>query len=76
MCGDTKIRCKCNFDVGEVGPAIDTLRGIMVVSSHEKVDFSCGVSGKLVTVMCNVVTLREVCDVIACCDVERLLKRV
>ena len=76
MCGDTEIRCKCNLDVGEMGPAIDTLRGIMVVSSNEKVDFSCGIGGKLVTVMCDVVTLREVCDVIAGCDVERLLKRV
>ena len=76
MCGDTEIRCKCNLDVGEVGPAIDTLRGIMVVSSNEKVDLSCGVSGKLVTVMSNVVTLREVCDVIAGCNMKRLLKRV
>ncbi len=76
MCGDAEIRCKCNLDVGEMGPAIDTLRGIMVVSSNEKVDLSCGVSGKLVTVMSNVVTLREVCDVIAGCNMERLLKRV
>ena len=76
MCGNTKIRCKFDIDVREMGPAIDALRGIMVVSSNEKVDLSCGVSGKLVTVMSNVVTLREVCDVIAGCNMKRLLKRV
>ena len=76
MCGDAEIRCRCNLDVGEMGPAVDTLRGIMVVSSDDKVDFCCGVGGELMTVMRDVVTLRDVCDMIAGRDVERLLKRV
>ena len=76
MCGDAEIRCKGNLDVGEVGPAVDTLRGIMVVSSNNEMDLSCGVGGKLMTVVRNIITLRDVCDMIAGCDVECLLKRV
>ena len=76
MCGNTKIRSIGDFDVGEMRPAIDALRGIVIVSGNEEVDFSCGVSGELVAVMCNVVTLRKMCDVIAGCYVERLLKCV
>ena len=76
MCGDAEIRCKCNLDVRKMGPAVDSLRGVMVVSSYDKVDFRCGVGGELMTVMRDVVTLRDVCDMIAGRDVERLLKCV
>ena len=80
MCGDTKPRGKSDFDVGEMGPTIDALRGVVIVSGYEEVDFCCGVGGELVAVMCNVVALREVCDahwfMVASCCVERLLKCV
>ena len=76
MCGDAKPRGKIDFDVGEMRPTIDALRGVVIVSGYEEVDLCCRVGGELVAVMCNVVALREMCDVVASCYVERLLKCV
>ena len=76
MCGDAKLRGKIDFNVGEMRPTIDALRGVVIVSGYEEVDLCCRVGGELVAVMCNVVALREVCDVVASCYVERLLKCV
>ena len=76
MCGDAKRCGKVDFNVGEKRPTIDALRGVVIVSGYEEVDLCCRVGGELVAVMCNVVALRKVCDVVASCYVERLLKCV
>ena len=60
--------CLYIIECGEIGR--------VVIDDNEKVEFSCGVSGELVAVICDVVTLRKMCDVIAGCYVERLLKCV
>ena len=70
MCGDAEACSEGDFDVREMGSAIDALRGIMIMSSYEKVYFCGGVSGKLVAVMCDVVSLCVMCDVIASGGVE------
>ena len=70
MCGDTKPCCKSDFDVREMGSAIDASCGIV------KVDLSGRVNGELVTVMRDVIGLGVVGDVVASGGVERVFKSV
>ena len=76
MCGDAEACCEGDFDVREMGSAIDVSRRIVIMSSYEEIYFCGGVSGKLVAIMCNVVGLCVVCDVVASGCVEGVLKGV
>ena len=76
MRGDAEACCEGDFDVREMGSAIDASRGIVIMSRYEKMYFSGGVSGKLVAIVCNVVGLCVMCDVMASGGVERVLKGV
>ncbi len=74
MCGDAKCCCKVNFDIREMRPAVDTLHGVVIVSCDDEVYLSCGVSGELVAVMCDVIALCELWEIIASCYVKCLLE--
>ena len=74
MCGDAEACSEGDFDVREMGSAIDALRRIMIMSSYEEVYLCGGVSGELVAVMCDVIPLCELWDVIASCYVKCLLE--
>ena len=65
MSGDAKFGGKCAFEIGGMWSCVDALRGIMIVSSYEEVNFSDGTNGELVTVVCDVVSLCVVRDVVA-----------
>ena len=74
MCGDAKSCCESDFDVREMGSAIDASCGIVIMSGYKEV-YLCGrVSRELVAIMRNVVGLCVVCDVVAGGSVERVLK--
>ena len=72
--GDAKRCGKINFDIWEMGSAVNTLHGVVIVSGYDKMNLSCGVSGELVAIMRNVIGLCVVCDVVAGGSVERVLK--
>ena len=76
MSGDAESGCEVNFDVGEVRSAVDSLQMIMIVPCNNEVYLSCGRSGELVAVMRDIITLCELWDVAACCDVKCLLECV
>ena len=76
MSSDAEACGEGDLDVRKVWSAIDTLRGIMIVAGYEKMYCCGGVSGKLVAVMCDVVSLCVMWDVIASGSVEGVLQSV
>ena len=76
MCGDAKPCGEGDFDVREMRSTINALRGVVIMSSYEEVYLCGGVGGKLVAMVCDVVTLRIMCDMVTSGCVESLMKCV
>ena len=74
MCGDAKSCCEGYLDVREIRSAMDTPCGIVVVACYQEVDFRSGVSGQLVAIVSDVVSLSVMRNVDPSGSDERVCK--
>ena len=76
MCGDAKSCCEGDFDVREMGSAIDASCGIVIMSGNKKVYLRGGVGRELVAMVSDVVSLSVVRYMVPSGSYERVCKGV